>query len=142
MPYPVHTNLGNSSFGGLVLYPPREPGWSHRASVFLSEHKIEVPPQWTGGRARLFCTLQGQPLKPSYVRTMLVRVADKVGIEKRVHPHGLRHTHSYELMMEGVPVPVIQQQLGHASLATTDRYLRHIAPRDVVEVLRRREWSV
>ena len=94
------------------------------------------------GRARLFCTLQGQPLKPSYVRTMLVRVAEKVGIEKRVHPHGLRHTHSYELMMEGVPVPVIQQQLGHASLATTDRYLRHIAPKDVVEVMQRREWSV
>ena len=39
---------------------------------------------------------------------------------------------AYELMMEGVPVPIIQQQLGHASLATTDRYLRHIAPRDVV----------
>jgi integrase len=92
------------------------------------------------GRARLFCTLQGQTLKPSYVRTMLVRVAARVGIEKRVHPHGLRHTHSYELMMEGVPVPVIQQQLGHASLATTDRYLRHIAPKDVVEIMRRREW--
>jgi integrase len=44
--------------------------------------------------------------------------------------------------MEGVPVPVIQQQLGHASLATTDRYLRHIAPKDVVEVMQRREWSV
>lgn len=73
---------------------------------------------------------------------MLARLADKVGIEKRVHPHGLRHTHSYELMMEGVPVLIIQQQLGHASLATTDRYLRHIAPKDVVEVMQRREWSV
>ncbi len=94
------------------------------------------------GRMPSFCTLQGQPLKPSYVRTLLPRLADKVGLEKRVHPHGLRHTHSYELMMEGVPVPVIQQQLGHASLATTDRYLRHIAPKDVVEVMRRRNWSV
>ena len=81
-------------------------------------------------------------MKPSYVRTMLVRVAGKVGIEKRVHPHGLRHTHSFELMMEGVPVPVIQQQLGHASLATTDRYLRHIAPKDVVEAMQGREWRL
>ena len=93
------------------------------------------------GRKALFCTLQGSALKPSYVRTMLVRVAGKAGIDKRVHPLGLRHTHSYELMMEGVPVPVIQQQLGHASLATTDRYLRHIAPKDVIEVMQRREWS-
>jgi site-specific recombinase XerD len=93
------------------------------------------------GRKPLFCTLQGKELKPSYVRTMLVRVAHKAGIEKRVHPHGLRHTHSYELMMEGVAVPVIRQQLGHASLATTDRYLRHIAPKDVIDVMQRRDWS-
>ena len=94
------------------------------------------------GRRPLFCTLQGGALKPSYVRTMLVRAAGKAGIEKRVHPHGLRHAHSYELMMEGVPVPVIQQQLGHASLATTDRYLRHVAPKQLVETMQRREWSV
>lgn len=71
-----------------------------------------------------------------------MRVAEKVGIEKRVHPHGLRHTHSYELMMEGVPVPVIQQHLGHASLAATDRYLRHIAPKDMIQIMKQREWSV
>ena len=93
-------------------------------------------------RAPLFCTLKGKSLKPSYVRTLLPRLADKVGIEKRVHPHGLRHTMAFELMMEGVPVPVIQRQLGHASPATTDRYLSHLAPKDVVEAMQRREWTV
>ncbi len=44
-------------------------------------------------------------------------------------------------MMEGVPMPIIQQQLGHASLATTDRYLSHIAPKIVIETMGRREWS-
>jgi site-specific recombinase XerD len=93
-------------------------------------------------RGRLFCTLSGGPLFPSYVRTLLPRLADKAGVEKRVHPHGLRHTHAYELMMEGVPVPIIQQQLGHTSLATTDRYLRHIAPADVIDAMQQREWSL
>jgi len=93
-------------------------------------------------RGPLLCTLEGRPLKSSYVRTLLPRLATKAGIAKRVHPHGLRHTHAYELMMEGVPVPIIQQQLGHASLATTDRYLRHFAPRDVVEAMQAREWAV
>jgi site-specific recombinase XerD len=93
-------------------------------------------------RAPLFCTLKGTPLKPSYVRTLLPRLADKLGIEKRVHPHGLRHTHAFELMMEGVPMPVIQRQLGHASLATTDRYLSHLAPKDVVEAMQGREWDI
>ena len=43
------------------------------------------------GRSRLFCTLQGRPLHASYVRTLLHRLGDKVGIDKRVHPHALRH---------------------------------------------------
>jgi site-specific recombinase XerD len=94
------------------------------------------------GRSPLFCTLQGRPLHPSYVRTLLHRLGDKAGVEKRVHPHGLRHSMSYELMMEGVPVPIIQQQLGHTSLATTQRYLDHIAPKDLVETMQRREFEV
>jgi site-specific recombinase XerD len=93
------------------------------------------------GRRRLLCTLEGRPLKPSYVRTLLPRLAARAGIEKRVHPHGLRHAHAAELMWEGVPVPVIQRQLGHASLATTDRYLRSIAPADVVAVMQARTWE-
>ena len=46
---------------------------------------------------------------------------------------------SHDLMMEGVPVPIIQQQLGHTSLATTQRYLDHIAPKELVETMQRRE---
>lgn len=93
------------------------------------------------GHAPLFCTLQGKALKPSYLRTLLPRLGRKAGIEKRVHPHGLRHTHAYELMMEGIPVPIIQQQLGHSSLATTDRYVSHLAPVDLIARMRERSWS-
>ncbi len=49
---------------------------------------------------------------------------------------------AFELMMEGVPVPIIQRQLGHANLATTQRYLDHIAPKDVVEAMGQREWHI
>ena len=94
------------------------------------------------GYMPLFCTLQGKPLKSSYVRTLLPRLADKADIEKRVHPHGLRHTHAYELMTEGVPVPIIQQQLGHTSLATTDRYVSHLAPVDLISHMQQRDWSL
>jgi integrase len=90
----------------------------------------------------LFCTLEGRPIKDSYVRTLLPRLARRAGIDKRVHPHGLRHTHAYEVMMEGVPVPIIQQQLGHVSLETTSRYLAHLAPKDVIDRMQSREWSI
>ena len=93
-------------------------------------------------RGPLFCTLKGGPLSDVYVRNMLHRIAGKAGIEKRVHPHGLRHSHAAELAAEGVPVNVIQQQLGHAHLSTTDVYLRHISPADVIAMGRSRPpWN-
>jgi integrase len=46
--------------------------------------------------------------------------------------HGLRHTHAAELVREGTPVNVISDQLGHSSLAVTDRYLRNVAPADLI----------
>lgn len=93
------------------------------------------------GRHPLFCTLKGKFLSSAYVRNLMKRLGAKVGIEKRVHPHGLRHTHAFELANEGVPLHIIQQQLGHSSLATTDRYIRHLNPQQVVDAMRRRRWD-
>ena len=93
------------------------------------------------GRHPLFCTLQGKPIWTPYVRNLLHRLARKVGIEKRVHPHGLRHTHAFELANEGQPLHVIQQQLGHSSLATTDKYVRHLTSQQVVDAIRGRTWG-
>jgi len=53
----------------------------------------------------------------------------------------MRHTHAAELVAEGVPMHVIRDQLGHSSLAVTDRYLRDIAPGEVIAVMRRRQWT-
>jgi site-specific recombinase XerD len=94
------------------------------------------------GRSTLFSTLQGRALHSSYVRTLLHRLGDKAGIQKRVHPHALRHSMAFGLMWEGVPVPLIQAQLGHASLATTQRYLDHLAPKDLVDTTQRRKFEV
>lgn len=79
------------------------------------------------GRA-LFSTLAGGPLSQRYVHAMLQRMAGRAEIVKRVHAHGLRHTHAVELERGGVTVTEIQQQLGHTDLNTTARYLNHISP--------------
>ncbi len=94
------------------------------------------------GRQRLFCTLRGSPIKSAYVRVLLPRLARKAGIEKRVHAHALRHTHAAELMREGVPLNLIQRQLGHRSVATTSRYLDHLQPQEVVDAMQKRDWSL
>lgn len=105
---------------------------------WLDARQLFVP---RNGRCPLFCTLEGHKLQQPYVRNLLRRIAAKAGVEKRVHPHGFRHTHAAELVEEGVPITVIRDQLGHVSLATTDRYLRNIAPKQVIDMGRNRTWG-
>jgi integrase len=38
-------------------------------------------------------------------------------------------------------MPVIRDQLGHSSLAVTDRYLRNVAPAEVIAAMQRRQWT-
>lgn len=98
------------------------------------------------GRHPLFCVIRrgtrGRALHPARVRELLAHRAAKAGLDRRVHPHALRHTHASELSLEGVPVDVIRRQLGHRSLATTQRYLDHLSPAEVIRAMQARRWDV
>jgi len=94
------------------------------------------------GHHPVMCTLQGGPLSPRYVQTMLARYAQRAGIEKRCHPHGLRHWHASQLLMRGGMLPDIQQQLGHTDLAITSQYLDSIAPAGRVGRLQALRWDI
>lgn len=74
----------------------------------------------------LFCTLDGGALRAAYVRNLLHRLGGQAGIDKRVHPHGLRHTYAAELEDAGLTVSEISKLLGHSSAAVTARYLDHL----------------
>jgi integrase len=100
------------------------------------------------GRQSVFCTIAdgsnargvrkpGQPLDSSYVRRLLPKLARRAGIDKRVHAHGLRHTHATALARRGARLDEISAQLGHGSNATTDLYLARLAPEQRLEDLQR-----
>jgi len=95
-------------------------------------------------RNPLFCTISGPtkggPVYDAYVRNMVKQAAQRAGIEKRVHPHGLRHTHAFELAGERTDLRLIKQQLGHASLSVTARYVEHLNPSELVDAIRARPW--
>lgn len=88
------------------------------------------------GHHPLFCTLDGGTVNASYVRNWLPRLARRAGIEKRVHAHGLRHSGACEMRRAGVDIGIISKALGHASIATTARYLDHIEPTLVIDAMR------
>jgi site-specific recombinase XerD len=123
---------------------------SKARTVGIDDGALAVIQRWIDTRQRLrlarsrylFCTLDGGPMYPTYVRTMISRYAERAGITKRVHPHGLRHAYAAELAREGVPMNTIQVLLGHSSLATTSRYLQHISPTEAIAAARSREWTL
>lgn len=82
-----------------------------------------------------FCKLDGGGLSDDYVRGLLRRLAAKGGVDKRVHPHGLRHTFAVELEAAGTPVTTISKLLGHSSVAVTARYLDHLTNGQAIESL-------
>jgi site-specific recombinase XerD len=43
-----------------------------------------------------------------------------------------------ELLQEGVPLPLIQRQLGHAYLSTTDTYLQGISSGEIISTVHAR----
>lgn len=88
----------------------------------------------------LFCSHKGNRLGDAYVRKMLKRQAQRAGITHRVHTHCCRHTGAYNLALAGVPVVVIQRQLGHFSSSTTARYISHLGGDEAVERVSGVEW--
>lgn len=84
---------------------------------------------------------KGQKLDQRYVRASLNRLAERAGITKRVHPHGLRHSLASDMAATGSSVSQIQRQLGHTSLATTDRYVHDLRPEELIRHMRERTWG-
>ena len=71
----------------------------------------------------LFCVIdgrtRGRTWSASAARLELHRAALSAGVRRRFAPHQLRHAHAVELLREGIPLPLIQRQLGHSHLSTT-----------------------
>jgi site-specific recombinase XerD len=62
----------------------------------------------------------------------------RTGVRRRFAPNQLRHAHAVEMSREGVPLQVIQRQLGHADLAITSAYLRGIDNTEIIQAVHER----
>lgn len=75
----------------------------------------------------IFRSRRGGALDPSQVRRIVYAAARKAGLEKGVSPHWMRHAHASHALDHSAPLHLVQATLGHASVATTGRYL-HARP--------------
>jgi len=81
---------------------------------------------------------RGRPWSASSARAQLRRVAAAAGVRRRFAPHQLRHAHAVEMAREGVPLIVIQRQLGHTNLGITSIYLQGIDSAEIIDTVHSR----
>ncbi len=70
----------------------------------------------------VFLNHLGKPLRARGVQLIIAGYAQRAGIEKKVHPHMLRHTFATHMLDGGADLRVVQELLGHASLSSTQIY--------------------
>jgi integrase/recombinase XerD len=88
-------------------------------------------PEMAGGRrARrhdaeaVFVNSRGGRLSRQGVWMVLKKRARSVGLDHLVHPHVLRHSCATHMLAHGADIRVVQELLGHASIATTQGYTK------------------
>lgn len=80
-------------------------------------------------------SLFGDKANATNLYDKFVTVQKNLGIEPRISPHGLRHTHASYLIAHGIDISYISERLGHKDVGTTQQvYLHLLKTRKDVEI--------
>jgi len=100
-------------------------------TAYLGQGRVELLGERKSGA--LFVNRYGKRLSERGVQRILEKYANLAGIEKRIHPHLLRHTFATHLLDGGADLRVVQELLGHANLSSTQIYT-HVSQSQVKKV--------
>jgi integrase/recombinase XerD len=131
-----------------AVFRVRGKGGRDRLAFTVDQNTVELQHNHLQNRLRiatdspaLFLNARGQRLSTQGISGVLTRLREEAGIQRHITPHMLRHTVATLLLRNGADIRVVQEFLGHASIATTQRYT-HITKEHLIGVLRKHHPSL
>ncbi len=125
------------------LFKVKGKGGRDRLAYVVDEETIRFQREHAESRARLktespalFLNASGERLSTQGIANIIAQLRQEAGIDRHITPHMLRHTVATMLLRNGMDIRVVQEFLGHASIATTQRYT-HITKEHLIGGLRK-----
>lgn len=107
---------------------------AERLTAYLEARPILVQDRM--GETALFLNYQGRRITPRSVERIVDKYIRLTAVKRKISPHSLRHSFASHLLGRGADLRVIQELLGHESLATTQKYT-HLNLGRLMEVYRK-----
>lgn len=108
------------------------------AQKAIQDYLVRARPSFVAhgkGTAALFVNGRGSRLGRQGAWLILKEAAEAAGLSSDFSPHSMRHSFATHLLQGGADIRVVQELLGHASIATTQVYTK-VTPEGLMEVYR------
>lgn len=112
-----------------------------KETVHIQREYLKLRTQLKIDNTALFLNSSDGRLSTQGVANIIDQLRRQARIERHITPHMLRHTVATMLLRNGADIRVVQEFLGHTSIATTQRYT-HITKEHLIRVLRKHHPSL
>ena len=111
----------------------RRAGTANNRELFRYPSEMRTVATAEHSSAWVFLSWRGQQIRRQAMWELIKKYALRIGASSTVSPHTLRHSFATHLLAGGADLRVVQDMLGHESIATTEIYT-HVDPERLREI--------